>query len=147
MEYPLEAKLDDYLIFSLKCQPGILSGAGFDYWQGMAFLTSISLQNSSAINDFGLKALAKLGHLRSLNLKGCREVTNAGLLALKPLQGLTNLRIQVRSLKVISWCRSILNSGSKGFKYRFGQCPCCDLTTAINAWSMLISDMYLSLTL
>ena len=77
-------------------QPGLAAGKGFSRWQDMAFLTSISLQNSSSIDDSGLEALARLLHLRSLNLKGCREITNEGLRALKPLQRLTNLRIQVR---------------------------------------------------
>ena len=67
----------------------------------MPHLISISLQNSTSINDTGLGALAKLKPLKSLNLKGCREVTDSGMAALSTLQQLTFLRIQVSHLQAI----------------------------------------------
>ena len=71
------------------------AGLGFGAWQ-LTGLTSLSLQNGSSLSDVGLAAVARLASLRLLNLKGCRNLTDAGVTCLPGLHRLSNLRLQVR---------------------------------------------------
>lgn len=57
----------------------------------------MSLQNALRIKDKGVQLLGScLTALRSLNLKGCRLITDHGLADLAPLTQLTHLALQVR---------------------------------------------------
>ena len=78
------------------------AGEGFTSWGQMSHLTSMSLQNAWRIQDQGVQVLGGcLTALRSLNLKGCRNVTDHGLADLAPLSQLTHLSLQVR--QAVNW--------------------------------------------
>ena len=72
------------------------AGKGFASWGSAQHLTALSLQNGWQVTDEGMEHLGLcLTALRSLNLKGCRLITDAGLAALVHLRRLTHLSLQV----------------------------------------------------
>ncbi len=73
------------------------AGEGFAGWGGMAGLTQLSLQNAACVSDAGCGAIARIGSLRTLNLKNCPSLTDASVAALTPLRRLCHLRLQARA--------------------------------------------------
>ena len=91
-------------------QPG-LTDVGLRGLAGLASLQSLNLSYCRAITNAGLESVSRLGSLQSLNLSYCSAITNAGLEYVSRLGFLQSLNL--------SGCNAITDAGLE-YLSRFG---------------------------
>ena len=98
-------------------QPG-LTDVGLRGLAGLASLQSLNLSYCRAITNAGLEYVSRLGSLQSLNLGGCRAITDAGLEYVSRIGSLQSLNL--------SGCNAITDAGLE-YVSRLGSLQSLDL--------------------